>query len=1028
VGAIVHYLRIIVDHLRCAGVVLAAVACALSFAPDARALDPTRLVSQYGHTTWTLQDAGLNGAPTSIAQTTDGYLWIGSRSGMVRFDGARFVPFTPPAGEKLRSTRILALQAARDGSLWIGSRSGLQQWKDGHLKDYPDATDAVMALVEDRDGKIWFARGHVTDRVGPLCEVVLDHVRCYGPESGLTMKIAKDLKTDARGNLWMNSDGAVAQWHDGSAVERAAPGLTANSDIDTLEQVAPAADGSVWVAASQPSRGMGLLRLVGDKFEPYVTADFDGRKLPLGGVYLDRENALWICTQNDGLYRLYRDKVSHYGVSDGLSSNTIQNLLEDREGTMWIVTTQGVEAFRDVVVANVSSRQGLPADLVNAVLAARDGSIWINDWHSLEILRSGKLTSINPHNGLPGEQVRSLFEDREGRMWVGVDDQVTRYEHDRFTVMKRRDGSNVGSIQGIAQDTNGDIWVVTHREKGYSLSRIHDQLVVEDISQTDVPFAAAHALVADPQQGIWVGMKNGDLGHYRNGQFETIAFNRPPPTGLIWDLITLSDGTVIGATSTGIIARHDGRSFTLTQNQGLPCNQINSLVMDRHDALWLYSECGIVSIDREQLNQWWTRPGAHVAVHIIDSSDGAQPALAALYPPAAAAPDGKLWFANASVVQVVDPDHLARNSVIPPVHIEQVVADRVPYSATASLHLPPKTRDLEIDYTALSLVQPRKVDFRYRLDGHDAQWQEAGSRRQAFYTNVDAGNYTFRVIASNNDGVWNNTGASMAIVIPPMFYQTRSFQTLCVFVGIALLYLLFTLRLNQLKQRMRERHEARLAERERIARELHDTFLQSVQGLLLRFQTAMERIPKSEAARGLMEDALGRADNVIIEGRNRVADLRESTRATRDLPQTLQTLGRDLSGLHSVAFTLTVEGEVRDMHPVVNEEVVAIGIEAVTNAFQHARATRIDVGLTYARTSLSLRIVDNGQGFDVTTVPDRHWGLKGMHERANRIRAHLDVSSRPDAGTAVELVVPSGIAFRRVSRARRGWFARRLQS
>jgi signal transduction histidine kinase len=374
---------------------------------------------------------------------------------------------------------------------------------------------------------------------------------------------------------------------------------------------------------------------------------------------------------------------------------------------------------------------------------------------------------------------------------------------------------------------------------------------------------------------------------------------------------------------------------------------------------------------------------------------------------------------------MIDPAHIGLNTVAPPVHIERVVADRVRYSPQNDLRLPALTRDLQIDYTALSFAMPQKVHFRYRLEGHDDDWHDSGTRRQAFYSDLPPGSYTFRVTAANNDDIWSEIDAQLQLTIVPAFYQTGWFRALCVAAAAGVLCLMFALYTWQLKARMRGRMEERIIERERIARELHDTFLQGVQGLMLRFQAAMEKIPQSEPARELMSNALKRADDVLTEGRDRVSELRNSARGYDDLPRALQEKGTELVHIFGAAFYLTIEGTPCPLRPLIAEELERIGGEALNNAFRHSHAKRIDVQIQYSPDSLSLRVSDDGVGFEVgawnESVQREHWGLRGMRERARKIRAQFEVTSGPGQGTAVKLHVRGSIAFERSASPRRRW-------
>ena len=775
---------------------LAALPCV---APSAYALDPTREISQYGHATWTLQDGVLPGAPTAMTQTADGYLWIGTRGGLVRFDGVRFVPFSPPAGEKLRSSRILALEAGSDGSLWIGTRSSLERWHEGRLKKYETPRSQIASIARDRDGKIWFTRMSLQDDKGPLCEIHNEQVVCHGVADGVPIDVGRQLIVDRDGALWTVSDNTLMRWQAGAARTWLPPGVKPEESADVVHSLTRARDGTVWVGGTLPGRGLGLLRLVDDELQSYVTPQLDGRKLSVSPILEDRHGALWIGTQDDGVYRLHEGRVSQYGSAQGLSGDTIQNLFEDREGTMWVMTTRGVDAFRDIRIASITSREGLSADLANGVLASRDGAVWINTWHWLDVLRDGKITSLGARKDFPGEEVLSMYEDRDGVIWMGIDNGLFVFEKGKFTPIKRADGSSAGFMRGMTQDAAGDIWSMTDGfGTAATLTRIRDRRIIEVVP--GIPFQH-RVIIPDPREGIWFPLTNGDVASYHEGRLETFEFHRDPGTGIVNALVAYPDGTIVGSSPIGMVSVRKGGTQTMTEANGMPCTEIHAMLGDRRGGLWLYASCGIVFIAPDQVLAWWNDPNAVLKFRVFDALDGAQPARGNFYPNASTGPDGRLWFANASVVQVIDPDRLQGNTLAPPVHIEQLVADRNVLQMQSDLRLPPLTRDLQIDYTALSMVVPRKVQFRYRLDGHDTEWQQAGTRRQAFYTDLPPGGYRFHVTASNNDGVWNDAGASLAFSVMPKFYQTSWFTALCVMAAVGLLALLYVLRVRQLALR-----------------------------------------------------------------------------------------------------------------------------------------------------------------------------------------------------------------------------------
>jgi len=452
----------------------------------------------------------------------------------------------------------------------------------------------------------------------------------------------------------------------------------------------------------------------------------------------------------------------------------------------------------------------------------------------------------------------------------------------------------------------------------------------------------------------------------------------------------------------------------------------------------------LVRIARSELDAWAAAADRDketkrmVQATVFDSSDGVTSRAGisrfdfghfrpgGYTPHVARSSDGKLWFSAGDGVSVVDPRHLPFNKLPPPVHIEQITADRKIYDPASAvggrLPLPARVRDLQIDYTALSLIAPEKVLFRYKLEGLDSDWQDAGNRRQAFYTNLPPRNYRFRVMACNNSGVWNEQGAALDFAIAPAYYQTWWFRLSCVAAFLVLVWVLYQLRLRQVTAQVRQRLEGRFEERERIARELHDTLLQSFQGVVLLLQGAVNRMPDRPdvaKAREQLEGVIDQAARAVTEGRDAVQGLRASTIETNDLAAALHTLAAELAAnqtnQNSPVFDVRVEGATRDLHPILRDDVYRIVGEAMRNAFLHAEASRIEVEIHYDERQLRLRIRDDGKGIDPQIVTEKgrpgHWGLRGMHERAKRVGGNLGVWSKPDSGTEIEMTIPASTAY-----------------
>jgi signal transduction histidine kinase/ligand-binding sensor domain-containing protein len=979
----------------------------------AHGLDPSRHITQYAHTSWRIQDGVFSGAPNAIVQTTDGYLWIGTQNGLVRFDGVRFIPWVPPNG-KLLSSGIFSLLAEPDGSLWIGTGRNLARFKDGNLINYTGATGRINAILK-RNGTVWVTRSRFGDGGGPLCEVVDTSLRCYGKADGIARPYAGPAIDDGEGNLWIGSANFLTRWRAGSSTTMEPPGLKGAEGLSGVQALAVTGDGSIWAGINRRGPGLGLQQLSHGVWKPFVAAKLDGSTLEVTTLFLDHRGTLWVGTTDEGIYRINGEKTDRFSSADGLSGDSVSGFYEDREGNLWVATSEGIDYLRNIPVITFSTHEGLSANFVYSVLAARDGTVWIGNHGALEFLGQAGLSSIRAKNGLPGERVTSLLEDHAGRLWVGVDNELYVYDGGKFRQVRHPKSAPLGVITAIAQDRDGTVWAEAMGSPT-KLVRIQNGEVREEIPAPRVPIA--NAIAAAPHRGIWLGLVSGDLARYQNGQLET--FPMPAKNGGIRQILVGPDGSVLGASAAGLVDWWNGRLRTLTSQNGLPCDKLYGLVLDSENSLWLYAECGLVKLASKELLEWRNNANTIVKVETFDIFDGARPWSTTFQPSASRSPDGRLWFANENVVQMIDPGNLDRNAVSPPVHVEEVLADHKTYSSTARVRLPPRTRDIEIDYTALSFVAPQKVRFRYKLEGRDASWQEPGTRRQAFYSDLPPGKYRFRVIACNNDGVWNDEGATLDFNVTPAWFQTIWFRTLCVVAFFLSLGGLYQMRLRQMRHQFNVSLEARVNERTRIARELHDTLLQSFNALLLRLQTAADLLStRPEEAKHTLDSTIDQTAQALIEGRDAVQQLRSTSPGTNELVNAIGSLGKALAGdgfnRDASAFHLEVEGTPQDLLPIARDEVYRIAGEALRNAFRHARARRVEVDIRYDRRQLRVQIRDDGQGIDSqllrTDGLSGHYGLRGMRERAQSLGGELTIWSEVNSGTEIDLTVPSSSAY-----------------
>ena len=985
----------------------------LSFGRLVYGLNPDWRLSQYAHSVWRTQDGLFEGTPSAITQTKDGYIWLGTQSGLFRFDGIRFVRWLAPDGKGLPTSEITALFGGSNGSLWIGTSGGLAQWENGNLRRYPEIGGFIDAILEDHTGVIWTVRTRNRDG-GPLCQVTDNSTRCYGAEDGIPMPHAGSLIQDHQDGFWLGSEMMLLHWRPGHSDSYIEPGLSAAKGLAGVQAMAQNPNGDLWTGMALKGPGLGLQQLSNGIKKPFVTPELDGSTLDVNVLTQTRDDGLMVGTQGQGLYRIQRGKADHFSSAQGLSSDTINSIFEDREGNVWVATGKGLDCFSYRTVLSFSSQEGLSADLVSSVFASSDGTIWIGNRYGLDFIRGGKVGSIRAKDGLPGTLVTSLLEQRPGLLWVGVDNGLWLYEGGKFRAVRRPDGTPAGVIFAMTQDVDGSVWA---RALGPTKNLLHIQgrAITEEISVS----RGTPSIAADPHAGVWIGQGQTKVALYQKGQLDIVNLSATP-TGTVMDLSIDSRAWLLAAVNdVGIIGLRKGVVQTLTEKNGLPCSEMNNLSRDLRGALWLSTSCGLIQISKEEIERWWADPETRIKFRTFDALDGAETGRSPFGPSVSRSPDGRLWLANQTSLQVIDPDRLNLNSIQPPVHVEEIIADRKRHRPVNGLRLPPLTRELEIDYTALSFVAPKKVVFRYKLEGHDADWTDSGTRRQAFYNDLPPGTYKFRVVARNNDGVWNEVGDSINFSVAPTLYQTMWFKALCVLAVAATLWLFYLIRLRQATAKVQERLEARLEERERIARDLHDTLLQGFQGLILRFQAVMKTLPVDGTSRIMMVNVMDRADEVLLEGRQSVRNLREDAISDGRLSEALASCGEELARDHKAVFRLSISGTPKKLDPVLFNELYLIAREALFNAFKHSQATKIEVEVLYDTIRLSLRIRDDGIGVSQQILTDGkkgHWGLLGMRERAQKIGGQIKIWSNNDAGTEVEVTIPDTIAYRQYRR------------
>jgi signal transduction histidine kinase/ligand-binding sensor domain-containing protein len=977
----------------------------VTWVTPATALDPYREASKYGHTIWRNLE-GLGPATIGpIAQTADGYLWLGTPSGLLRFDGTRSVRWDPPAGSSLPDERVRALLGSKDGALWIGTPRGLASWKGGRLVLHPSMKGkTVNDIEEDSEGTIWAAGSAGTTAFA--CMIRDDKSECIGEDGSLGNAILA-LHSDASGALWGAGTDRIWKLKPKPIASVALP-----SQIGALGTVTRGSDGGLVIG----TRGQ-ILRMADGEVRPMELPAWAQDRL-FTKALRDRDGGLWIAASDFGLLHFRADGVDSFTSSDGLSGDHVLGLFEDREGNVWVSTSRGLDRFRPMAGSIYSRRDGVSGRAAS-ILAARDGSVWASTSTAVYQFTKGQVANVR------ASRSATLFEDHMGRIWLASQSEFGYIDAGRFVAVP---GVPRGTVDGIVEDSKGTIWIA-HRSSG--LLRLLADGTVERTQWTALhDRGRVTTLTVDPRNdSLWLGLLTGDVMNVKEGKVGSVfLLDEPDSRGVIQIRIDV-DGAVWVGSRKGLTRINRGRLSRFGRDSGLPCDgAFWTLVNER--TVSIYTPCGLAQVDRSEMNAWSAAADAgsdrKVKVRMLDRWDGVgQPlnasavgmseAVQIFTPKAANSQDGRIWVVTGDGIVLIDPLRIPVNDYPPPVHVEQITSDSIAYEARDGLMLPAHQRDLEIRYTGLSLTLPERMTFRYKLEGRDADWQEAGNRRQAFYTDLSPGHYRFRVTGANASGVWSTEGDTLNFSIAAAYYQTPWFYALCLIAGIAMLVALHRLRLRRVSVQIRGRLEARLAERERIARDLHDTLLQGVQGLILRFQAATDRIPTGEPVRDLLEKSIDRADRLLTESREKVKDLRPSPAESKTLEQALAIEGTHFAERNGAALRIDVRGTLRQLHPLVREEALLIAREALGNAFTHAHATHIEVEITYGEDALEIRVRDDGAGIssEVLTVGGRpgHFGLLGIRERADQLGAHLTIWSRTGAGTEIALCVPSAIAY-----------------
>jgi signal transduction histidine kinase/ligand-binding sensor domain-containing protein len=955
-------------------------------------------VQQFRHTAWLAQSGVPTGGAVSMAQTTDGFLWISSFTGLARFDGLQFEQVALPADPRRTSSSVYSISASRTGGLWVSfAFGGLGYYKNGQMRFF-NADDglpprSVRGVVEDAEGHA------VAGTDADFFRLVGDRWEPIGNLPEVRGKILQAFMQDSDGTLWACYLGVIIAKPTGETfrVVRLVP--------DKVAAVAQSPDGAVWASVE----GEELIHIA-DIAHPDGVAHQSSFN-----VMFDRDGAMWRNAER-GLERLAHpekypvgstlnthEALEFFATSDGLSqAGTRSAAREDREGNLWLITDRGLDRFSENNVVQLKLPVVPGTEVREAgVLAGDKGQLYVLRYPDLLDVQDGQIEVRHEF-----DKVTSSVRAIDGSLWLGSAEQIWHIVEGRSQAIKPLVGARGFEVQSMAGDGSGGVWVSiagppgVWRYTGGEWQR----------HPTDLPNTAAVSLAEGADGETWLGYTENRLAVVRQGVVKVFSKEDGVTIGTVTAIVARRAHAWIGGES-GLLLWDGQRLRSIKPNTARAFDIVTGIVETASGDLWLNARAGAIHITREEIARLLAGQLDSPRYELFDQSDGLEGSGARLrpLPTLVEAGDGRLWFATNLGVYSIDPAHIHRNAVPPPVWIKRLRATDRDFPAEPPPALAAQTTSVNIDYVGLSLTQAERVQYKYRLDGVDPDWQEANARAQAFYTNLKPGDYRFRVVASNNDGVWNSEGATLRFRIAPSFYQTAWFAILCGLMGLVTIGLLFRLRLRQLSRRLHWQLSAQLAERDRIARELHDTLLQSTQGLVLQFHSIAKRLEPEDANRAIMVRVLDHAEDVMAECRNRVLDLRGEADGEA-LSILLSNAGARLCEGHAIRFTFACRGAERALREPVRDELVLVAAEAMSNVVRHAGASALDVEIDYRADLLIVEIRDDGKGIDPRLAEGEaragHWGLPGMRERAARLAGTLSIENRPGGGTLVRIQLP----------------------
>lgn len=967
-------------------------------------------LSRFQHTAWGARD-GAPMAISTLAQTSDGVLWVGGGAGLYTFDGRQFTQFTGVSGTMLMTSQVLSLCAARDGSLWIGYEGGgISHLVSGTLINYGAGAGYVPTntkkIVQASDGTIWAAtsKGLFHFSQGKWMQA--------GAASGLKDDSVGSVLQDRDGTLWTSQAGRILGLKQGSpTVFDAGVTLEGKRVLDISE----APDGLMISYANGP-----MVRYLrrGD-----TLTEVPGTALPIFGIALfDRRGGLWTTGGGSGLTHFadppgwyftphaQLDKASEsYKKVDGLTGDYAWPVLEDAEGDVWVGTANGLDRFRaaDFALANTPSGAH---DF--ALAAAAQGKVW-----------SG--TSTNPVMLLDGQSVEwtsvppftlALYRDASDQtVWAAGRQGIWQLRADGSTLVTALpDDVNHVLPFALVRDRRSILWLTMTPPQGEQLAlySYSDGKWTVHPDQTQVT-----ALATSRSGDLWIGHQDNRIDVISDGKTRSFTGADGVDVGKAHAFGESGEGVMWVGGSAGLGYIKSGHFHKVTLDDAMPLTDITGVLFAQDGSLWVHALKGVIGIPGDAVAMAAAHPETPISYRLFDAADGVVGVAgqAIPLPSGTMGTDGRLWFSTSSGVLWVDPSRLIARGPVPSINIGPVTVDGKPVATSNEARLPALSRNVHFSFQAQTLSHPEGITYRIRLDPLDDSWQDVGERSEITYATLGPGRYTFRVQSRRRGEQWQEPGSSLIFKVAAAFYQTYWFYAICALLLILATLIAHTLNIRRVARQSRARFNERTWERERIARELHDTMLQDMQALTMHLRQCQSAEYDEIAVHTGLASANELAANALNAARKSVKHLREQESRCNDLIPLLEDVMSHLKKHYPVATRLSVSGKVRVLQGTACEEVLAIAREAILNALKHANATFVDVQVHFSRRRLELVVRDDGSGIRWDLVSQRqadgHWGLKGMNERATTLGGALRIRAREPHGTEVVLRVSAGAAF-----------------